>query len=164
MQPLTPQELGRLYRQHAPALRLYARQWPGVAEDAVQDAFVALATQSPPPNQVLPWLFRVVRTGALASARSMSRRRRREGIAGTAELWFSTNDEQLDAQEAAKSLAELPLELREVIVARLWGELTFEEISRLVGCSLPTAHRRYQSGLTELRKRLDRTCTQIRTT
>lgn len=65
MQPLTPQELGRLYRQHAPALRLYARQWPGVAEDAVQDAFVALATQSPPPNQVLSWLFRVVRTGAM---------------------------------------------------------------------------------------------------
>ena len=47
------------------------------------------------------------------------------------------------------------LELREVIVARLWGGLTFEEIAQLVGCSLPTAHRRYHVGLTELRERMD---------
>ena len=37
-------------------------------------------------------------------------------------------------------------ESREAIVARLWGGLTFEEIARLQGCSLTTAHRRYQSG------------------
>jgi RNA polymerase sigma-70 factor (ECF subfamily) len=52
-------------------------------------------------------------------------------------------------------LAELPLQLREVIVARLWGGLTFEDIARLAGCSLPTAHRRYQTGLTQLRERLE---------
>jgi DNA-directed RNA polymerase specialized sigma24 family protein len=53
--------------------------------------------------------------------------------------------------------------LREVIVARIWGGLTFDEIAQLVGCSLPTAHRRYQTGLTELRTRLDGQWKQIPT-
>ena len=42
-----------------------------------------------------------------------------------------------------------------MIVARLWGGLTFEEVGRLAGCSPPTAHRRYQAGLAELRERLE---------
>jgi len=159
MPPVTPQELGRLYRQHAPALRLFARQWPGCAEDVVHDAFVALARQSPPPDNVLPWLYRVVRTGALAASRSAVRRRRREGAVGAAEAWFAPADDRLDAADAARRLAELPLEQREVIVARLWGGLTFDEIARLVGCSLPTAHRRYHAGLAELRARLEGPCT-----
>jgi RNA polymerase sigma-70 factor (ECF subfamily) len=164
MPPLTPHDLGRLYRQHAPALRLYARQWPGSAEDLVQDAFVALARQNPPPDQVLPWLYHVVRTGAAAAARSAFRRRRRESAASAPEAWFTPADDRLDAAEAARALADLPLENREVIVARLWGGLTFDEVARLVGCSLPTAHRRYHAGLAELRTRLGSPCNRTSTT
>jgi RNA polymerase sigma-70 factor (ECF subfamily) len=161
MPPLTPQDLGRLYRQHAPALRLYARQWPHVADDVVQDAFVALARQSPPPAQVSAWLYRVVRTGALAAARSAARRWRREGRASKPEAWFAAAEDRLDSDEAARALVALPLELREVIVARLWGELTFDEVARLVDCSLPTAHRRYHAGLAELRTRLKVPCSPM---
>jgi len=121
----------------------------------VQEAFVKLARQSPPPERIEPWLYRVVRNEALAAHRSASRRRQREGRASTPEAWFAAADESLDAADAARRLAELPIELREVVVARIWGELTFEEIAQLVGCSLPTAHRRYQAGLTELRQRLE---------
>jgi RNA polymerase sigma-70 factor (ECF subfamily) len=151
---MEPTVLGQLYRQQAPALRLYARQWGG-GEDLVQNAFVRLAQQVPPPGQVLPWLYRVVRNEALAAQRSAWRRRRREQRAGTPEAWFSPADDRLDADEAARRLAELPLDLREVIVARLWGGLTFEEVAALVGCSLPTAHRRYHAGLARLRERLE---------
>jgi RNA polymerase sigma factor (sigma-70 family) len=150
-----PHLLARLYRQHAPALRLYARQWGGGAEDLVQEAFVCLARQESPPDNVRAWLYRVVRNQALTAARTAARRKRREELASAPEAWFSRADEQLDAREATRVLAELPLETREVIVARLWGGLTFEEIAGLVGCSLPTAHRRYQAGLAQLRERLD---------
>jgi RNA polymerase sigma-70 factor (ECF subfamily) len=61
----------------------------------------------------------------------------------------------LDCQEATRLLADLPLEQREVLVARIWGALTFAEVAQVVGCSLPTAHRRYQAGLITLRKRLE---------
>jgi RNA polymerase sigma-70 factor (ECF subfamily) len=155
MRPIDPSVLGRLYRQHAPALLLYARQWGGSAEDLVQTAFVRLAQQTALPEQLLPWLYRVVRNEALADYRSAARRRRRERRASTPEAWFSTAEDRLDVEEATRLLAELPLELREVIVARLWGSLTFEEIARLVGSSVPTTHRRYQTGLVQLRERLE---------
>ncbi len=155
MPSIEAETLGRLYLQHAPALRLYARQWPGNGEDIVHDAFIKLAQQSPPPTLVLAWLYRVVRNAALAAERSAVRRRRRESKVSNTEAWFSALDEQVDAQKAALLLAGLALPLREVIVARIWGGLTFEEIAQLVGCSLPTAHRRYHAGLTELRQRMD---------
>jgi RNA polymerase sigma-70 factor (ECF subfamily) len=155
MPPIAPEELGRLYREHAPALRLYARQWPLAGEDLVQDAFVKLAQQSPAPAQVLPWLYRVVRNGALAASRGEARRRRRQDQVRSQEAWFAAADDHLDGQEATRLLAELPLEQREVVVARIWGGLTFEEVARLAGCSLPTAHRRYQAALATLRERLD---------
>jgi RNA polymerase sigma factor (sigma-70 family) len=155
MRSMEPTILGRLYRQHAPALRLYARQWGGSAEDLVQEAFVRLAQQTPPPEQILPWLYRVVRNAALMAQRTAARRRQREERASRPESWFTTAEDHLDGTEATRLLAELPLELREVIVARLWGSLTFEDIAHLVGCSLPTAHRRYQTGLAQLRERLE---------
>jgi RNA polymerase sigma-70 factor (ECF subfamily) len=154
MPRIAPEELGRLYREHAPALRLYVRQWPEGDEDLVQDAFVKLAQQSPAPEQVLPWLYSVVRNGALAAGRGEARRRRRQDRVSASEAWFAAADDHLDGREATRLLAELPLEQREVVVARIWGGLTFEEAARLAGCSLPTAHRRYQAGLAVLRERL----------
>ena len=154
MPRIAPEELGRLYREHAPALRLYARQWPEGSEDLVQDAFMKLAQQVPAPEAVLPWLYCVVRNGALSASRGRARRRRREDRASAGEAWFSAADEQIEAREAAQLLGELPLEQREVIVARIWGGLTFEELARLAGCSLATARRRYQDGLAALRERL----------
>src|SRR5262245_23808627 len=118
MPPIAPDELGRLYRRHAPALRLYARQWFDGGEDLVHDAFVALARQVPAPARVLPWLYSVVRNAALAERRAAARRRRREVVAGAREAWFSRADDRLDATAAAQLLADLPLEQREVIVAR----------------------------------------------
>ena len=146
--------LSQLYRQHAPALRLYARQWPGGGDDFVHDAFVRLAQQSPDPAHVLPWLYRVVRNRALAVSRSAWRRRRRESHASVPESWFATGDEKLDADEATRLLSALELSVREVIVARIWGGLTFDAIAQLIGCSLQTTHRRYQAGLKELNQRL----------
>jgi RNA polymerase sigma factor (sigma-70 family) len=157
MGPIDASNLGRLYREHAPALRLFARQWGG-AEDVVHDAFVKLARQAPPPADVLPWLYSVVRNGAREAHRREARSRRRERSVSAPESWFCPAEDRLDAGEAARRLAELPLELREVIVARVWGGLTFDDIARLVGCSLPTAHRRYQSGLAQLRERLEGRC------
>src|SRR5205823_3520905 len=112
------------------------------------------AQQAPPPEQVLPWLYRVVRNAALAAGRGEARRRRRQDRARAPEVWFAAADDRLDGREATRLLAELPLEQREVIVARIWGGLTFDEVARLAGCSLPTAHRRYQAGLAALRERL----------
>jgi RNA polymerase sigma factor (sigma-70 family) len=155
--------LAELYRQHAPALRLYASQWGGGAEDLVQNAFVNLAKQAPPPREVRAWLYRVVRNEALAADRTARRRRQREERVSAPEAWFASTGDRIDSEDATKLLAALTLELREVIVARLWGGLTFDEVAQLVDCSLATAHRRYQLGLAQLRERLESRWTSIPT-
>jgi RNA polymerase sigma factor (sigma-70 family) len=154
MSVINPELLARLFDRHAPALALYARQWCGTPEDVVQDAFVKLARLRTQPERTLPWLFRVVRNGAINAGRNDRNRRRLEARPHGSEAWFAADDDRIDAQEAARLLAELELEIREVIIARFWGGLKFEEIARLQGCSLATAHRRYVSGLTLLNERL----------
>src|SRR5262245_52201765 len=109
MPSIDPDILGRLYRQHAPALRLFARQWPIHGDDVVQDAFVKLARQSPPPKQLAAWLYQVVRNGSIGVARASARRRRREGVASAPEAWFEPIDDRLDAQDVVAMLAKLPL-------------------------------------------------------
>ena len=89
MRPMEPTVLGQLYRQHAPALRLYARQWGGSAEDLVQNAFVRLAQQAPPPEQVLPWLYRVVRNEALAAIAARPAAGSASSGPARREAWFS---------------------------------------------------------------------------
>lgn len=154
MKSTGPERLGQLFDEHAGPLTLYARQWCDTPEDVVQDAFVALARQRSWPENVVPWLFRVVRNGALSASRGARRRQQRENRAAGNGTWFATTDDRIDAEAATHLLAEFDADTREVIVARIWGGLTFEEIARLQGCSLTTAHRRYQNGLARLQERL----------
>jgi RNA polymerase sigma-70 factor (ECF subfamily) len=155
-----PEQLGRLMDDHAAALVLYARQWCAAAEDVVQEAFVKLAGQRPPPAQAVPWLYRVVRNGALTAARAERRRRQHEARAASCTpTWFvPAEGDALDAEAAAGALRALPPEQREVLVARLWGGLTFEQIAALAGLSTSTAHRHYHAGLVALRERLGVAC------
>jgi RNA polymerase sigma-70 factor (ECF subfamily) len=110
------------------------------------------------PDQVAAWLHRVVKNAAISAGRSRRRRQKREARVSSGEAWFSSVDDQLDAQSATRMLCELELDCREVLIARLWGGLTFDQIARLQGCSLTTAHRRYQDGLARLHERLERPC------
>ena len=155
-----PDLLTRLLDEHAAALALYARQWchqqsRHSAEDVVQEAFIRLVREQTAPNNVVGWLFRVVRNGAISASRSAERRARHEHRAAQlCEPWFEQNHgDALDAAAATQALAALPLEQRETIVLRLWGGLSFEQIAELTETSISTAHRRYLAGLSALRER-----------
>ena len=151
---ISAERLGQLLDDHADALELYARQWCESPADVVQEAFIQLARQQETPESPVPWLFRVVRNGALSVRRSSIRRRRHETRAAS-ENWFEeTFDLPLDGAAATAALRELPDEQREAIVTHLWGGLSFEEIGEVTGVSSSTAHRRYILGLDQLRKQL----------
>ncbi len=161
-----PELLGRLVDEHAAALVLYARQWCSAPEDVVQEAFIKLAAQRPPPREPAPWLFRVVRNAALTAGRAERRRRRHEAeAAALTPAWLTAPEgAALDAAAVAAALRDLPGEEREVIVAHLWGGLTFEQIAAVAGCSSSSAHRRYAAGLSALRERLKVPCPSNPTT
>jgi RNA polymerase sigma factor (sigma-70 family) len=143
----------------ARALELYARSWCDTPQDVVQEAILQLAQQRPLPTQPVAWLYCAVRRGAISAGRAASRRRKHESAAARPVNWFEpVEGDLLDAQAAAQALAELSLEQREVVVARLWGGLNFNDIGNLVGCSSSAAHRRYEAGLAALRERLGVIC------
>ncbi len=154
-----PQEFARLIDSHAAPLMLYARQWCSAPEDVVQDAFLKLVRQRQPPRDTVAWLYRVVRNGAIDAAKMARRRQAREGAVARPEKWFVESEvEGLDAETAVAALRALPLELREAIVARHWGGLSFEQIAEVAGCSVSTAFRRYGAGIEALRKELGVSC------
>jgi len=154
-----PDQLASLVADHAGTLTLFARQWCHAPEDVVQEAFIKLAGQSVLPARPVAWLYRAVRNGAISALRSSRRRQRHEAsAAAAAPVWFAPGESTLDLEAVTTALAELPIEQREVIVARLWGEQTFEEIGELTGTSSSTAHRTYLTGLVALRERLGVLC------
>ncbi|HWB12128.1 MAG TPA: sigma-70 family RNA polymerase sigma factor [Pirellulales bacterium] len=152
---MTPGQVAKLVDTHAAALMLCARQWCSEPEDVVQEAFVKLVRQRSPPTDAVAWLYRVVRNGAIDAGKTARRRQRRESSVARPERWFVECDiDGLDAETAVAALAQLADEEREVIVAKLWGGLSFEQIGSVVGCSASTAFRRYTAGVEVLRKQL----------
>lgn len=160
---MDPEDLGRLIDQHAQALELYAKQWCELPEDVVQEAFVKLSMQASPPNDPPSWLFRVVRNASINASVAARRRRRHETIAAKPSDWFESDRDSsaavlIDPASAEAELRALPIDQREVIVARLWGGLSFEQIASLANCSSSSVHRLYHSGLKALRERLGVPC------
>jgi RNA polymerase sigma-70 factor (ECF subfamily) len=160
MSRIGPEKLTELLDGHGPALVLYAQQFCDWPEDVVQETFLKLVRQDREPENPVGWLYRAVRNTAISASRSHRRSRRREAaVAHVEEPWFNTAEEdRIDASVATEMLQSLAIEQREVIVARLWGGMSFDEVARLVGCSTSTAHRRYESGLLALRQRLGVSC------
>lgn len=160
---MDPDAIGRLLDRHAAALTLYARQFCDAPEDVVQEAFLRISVRDVAPDDPAGWLFRVVRNLALDASIAAGRRRRHESrAAADSPGWFepgpASGAEAIEPGDAEAVLQALPREQREVIVARLWGGLTFEQISRASGVSSSTVHRLYARGLESLRERLGVSC------
>src|SRR4051794_36938670 len=164
---MDPGLLGELLDRHAASLELFARQWCDTPEDVVQDTFLKLSGLRELPESPSAWLFRVVRNGALDAGKA-ARRRKRHEVAATSEgkAWFEPETDghpgAVDPELAADELRSLPIEEREIIIAHLWGGLTFDQIAVVAGCSSSTAHRRYALGLSTLRERLGVSCRKTR--
>jgi RNA polymerase sigma factor (sigma-70 family) len=156
---MTGGPIAELIDTHAAALVLFARQWCATPEDVVQAAFAKLAAARPPPDDPLAWMFRVVRNAAIDAGKADRRRRQREQAVARPVRWFVEPEiDGLDAAAAVRALEALPADQREVIVARLWGGMTLEQVAAVAGCSISSAHRRYESGIAALRERLGVEC------
>jgi len=141
---------------HGAALELFAAQWSQVPEDTVQEAFLQLVRQRRMPENALAWLYRVARNRAISAQRSQRRRQKRESeVAAQRKSWFTSSRwSSAELEEVTAALKEIDMDLREVVIARIWGGLSFQQIAELVSASTSTAHRRYEAGLEMLRERL----------
>ena len=145
------------FAQLGPGLVLFARQFVRTsadAEDIVQDAFVRFwRKQHSIENRAL--LYATVRSVALDLLRRDARRARREANASlemehATAPQFDFDDGSQRALAAAIDL--LPAEQREVLVMKIWNELTFADIGAVLGISQNTAASRYRYALAALKK------------
>ncbi|MBL9214214.1 MAG: sigma-70 family RNA polymerase sigma factor [Opitutaceae bacterium] len=152
---------------HGPQLLLCARQWTrslADAEDVVQEAFVRYwRHQRHLPGDPRALLVTSIRRAALDLARRESRRQIREQRAGEDQAgvdpWFEASASDAGRREGLEAaLRHLPPEQREVLVLKVWNELTFEQIAAALEISPHTAASRYRYGIAALRKELNPVC------
>ena len=152
MARIDTEQLQQLIDEQGAALVLYARQWCNAPEDALQEALIDLLRQDPVPRHPVGWLYKTVRRRAMNLARGERRRAKYQRRAGEQrEAWFvDVGGEEFDAGELAGMLDRLPPLEREIVVARIWGELPFERIAELTEISSSSVHRRYLRALLAL--------------
>jgi RNA polymerase sigma-70 factor (ECF subfamily) len=154
--PLTPTAdtawCERLYDESGARLLLYGRALGlshSEAEDVLQDTFLALLRLPQAPAHPAHYLRRSFRNRARNTWRGLWRRLAREA---ESRHWFEPEPEATASERAVvHALANLPVPQREVIVLKIWHQLTFHEIGALVGVSPHTAAGRYRYGLQKLR-------------
>ncbi|HEV7866810.1 MAG TPA: sigma-70 family RNA polymerase sigma factor [Chthoniobacteraceae bacterium] len=165
MHPIPNSEPWRIcYRELAPKLLLFARQWVGTmsdAEDVVQTAFVKFWRHQPSAGREhYPLLYSAVRTAALDMLRAQNRRMRREADPAVEVLredatWLDSSVErQDDAALIERAMRGLPPEQAQVLVLRIWGELTFAEIAAALDQSINTVASRHRYAIEALRRTL----------
>jgi len=134
-------------------VKLYARQWldEAMAEDVVQEALVSLLSLKECPGDPVAWMYVAVRNRAIDMCRSRWRRRKREEKSARSEWFEEREDFGMDAQRA---IAQLPGELREIVVLRIWSDLGYEQIAKIAEVSVGTAHARFEEAMKRLRELL----------
>jgi len=155
-------QLARWYDAYSDALMLYARNWLGsdAAQDAVQGAFMKLMGQTFTPSDVKAWLFRTVRNEAITRLRrEQCRRRHDQRLSARQTPWFEDKpDDLIDGHKAREVLMTLPEAQREVVLLRIWGQLSLKQIAQVVGSSLTTVHSRYKAALAAIKERMQQSC------
>jgi len=128
------------------------------AEDAVQTALVRLAGQPQLLAKVqCPWayLLRMVRNEALVIARRKQRCSTSANLADLVTLCRVDEAEREESHRAVWSaIRTLPAEQAEVVVLKIWEELTFAQIGGILEISPNTAASRYQYAMAKLAARL----------
>jgi RNA polymerase sigma-70 factor (ECF subfamily) len=142
-------------------LLLFARGWAPCrqdAEDLVQEAIIRLwnlqkEKGGSPPD--LPLVFSTIRFCGLNRHRSDKRRRKREEsiiyLNDFEDVWLDPaieeDEEALLLRRAVQGLSD---KLREVVTMKIWGGLTFAQISETLAISPNTAASRYRYALEQL--------------
>jgi RNA polymerase sigma-70 factor (ECF subfamily) len=161
--PSTHDSWKNWFQLYGPKLLLCARQWTrslADAEDVVQEAFVRYwKHQRQLPGEPMALLITSVRRAALDHGRRESRRTAREewtrDAADAHAFAFRSSVEREERRLAIDAaLQRIPAAQREVLVLKVWGELTFDQIGALLDISLNTAASRYRYALAALRQEL----------
>lgn len=149
--PLEADTIADAVKRWAGVLSCWLRTRTASPDDIVQETFCRLACLDKEPERMAAWLFSVALNLCREEVRRTNRRIQREQSRAAREAVAETAHRDVVHQEVREAIEKLTAEQRDLIVARLWGELTLQECAELLHLSTTTAHRRYQEALGQLR-------------
>jgi RNA polymerase sigma-70 factor, ECF subfamily len=158
-------QLERIYKQHRQglfALALSITRCPARAEDAVQEAFARLwKLRDPPTRDLEAYVFRAVRNAALDQVRRQNtavEELEAVSIYDLRQLSAESDAIRVERQQTIReALEKLEDADRQVVVLRIYGELTFQEMAQVLDQPLATVASRYRRALDKLRQQLPKT-------
>jgi RNA polymerase sigma-70 factor (ECF subfamily) len=125
---------------------------PSDAEDVLQEVFLKLIRRKGPPIQELK---AYLMTAARNEGCSLLRRRRREVSGSDEEVVFPDpfvmHRTVGTREELCQAIQGLPPEQREVVILKVYEQMTFLEIARVVKASANTVASRYRYAMKRLR-------------
>lgn len=142
-----------MYRQHGPALMLFATAIAGTrerAQDAVHQVFLKLLQDQSLDRAAdkKAYLFACVRNAVINEARTLQR----NTVLDPDAIWFEPPERDYAAElTLRRALSDLPPDQRQVIILHRWAELTFSQIAYLLEINSNTAASRYRYALAKLR-------------
>jgi RNA polymerase sigma-70 factor (ECF subfamily) len=168
VQPTTADETFRaMFDEHFEALRAYCLRRLPVADanDAVAEVFVVALRKRdsvPEPDRVRPWLYGIARNVVRHSYRSSARRNRLQDKRGGLGPEVAPSPEVVvvrrgDDEELLTALGSLRDGDREILMLRVWEELSAPEIAGIVGISVSAAEKRISRAIDRLARAVDRT-------
>jgi RNA polymerase sigma-70 factor (ECF subfamily) len=127
------------------------------ADDVLQETFVRLArarNKLANVDDLTAYVFAAARNESIRFIERLGRQNQRAAEAVFEEAGSDDLQKRESAEWVAAALAGLTPELREVVVLKIYGDLTFREIAEVTGLPQGTAATRYRTALEQLRGRM----------
>ena len=126
----------------------------GAAEDAVHDAVLAISELKTTPIDLKAYLFRTVRNKALHSIKNNHRFKAEADVANFIDTSNCSAEQKVLSNQVAEHLLTLEANQQQVIIMKLFADLTFDEIATITECSPNTVASWYRRGLKQLREKI----------
>lgn len=122
------------------------------AEDITHDVFVKLYSAPPDPSvkNIRAWIFQITRNQSIDFLRKNARTAQ-SGMEGVSDSYEHLHS-RLDLEAA---LNALPQQEREILTLHLNAELSFKDISRIVGLSQAAVYRTYRKALKTIQGKMN---------
>ena len=124
------------------------------AEDVVLDALLAVGELKQEPHDLAAYLFRVVRNKALHANKQAARFSDEPSFDHSIDVSSQSAEQQVFTRQILQQLETLEHNQQQVLIMKLFGGLTFDEIAKITENSPNTVGSWYRRGLMQLKVKI----------
>ncbi len=127
---------------------------PNSAEDCVHDSLIAVAELKQDIKELEPYLFRVVRNKAIHCVKQIAKNDSSEGIRDYLVTRSDSYENAKLIDQIKEHIGYLDFNHQQVLIMKLFSDLTFDEIAKITENSPNTVASWYRRGLEKLQEKV----------